>query len=298
MAGFSLGRGDQSLPSDNQVPSYTRGFELWQQHSHHHLFPSSSLLSFSHEPLTGVQHTGSGTGARGMRGASGGTSCQDCGNQAKKDCSNLRCRTCCKSRGFQCSTHVKSTWVPAAKRRERQQQLAAAAALQQAQRHRTGGVGVLQDIGGGESSKRPRELMLHTGNSRLVNALTTTSGGMEASVAFPAEVSSPAVFRCVRVSPIDDADDEYAYQAAVNIGGHLFKGILYDHGPEGSGMTPSPRQHAESTSSAAAAAITTTAAAVTATTVATQAALLDPLYPAPLSAIMAGTQFFLQNPRP
>lgn len=183
MAGFSLGRGGthqgENLSSDNPVPSYTRGFELWQQHSHHHLFPSSNLLSFSHEPLAGIQHSGSGTASRGMRGGSGGMSCQDCGNQAKKDCTNLRCRTCCKSRGFHCATHVKSTWVPAAKRRERQQQLAAAAALQQAQRHqpRSAGVGVLQDVGGGgESSKRPRELMLHTTNSRLVNALATTSG--------------------------------------------------------------------------------------------------------------------------
>lgn len=56
-------------------------------------------------------------------GSGGGVNCQDCGNQAKKDCAHLRCRTCCKSRGFQCQTHVKSTWVPAAKRRERQQQL-------------------------------------------------------------------------------------------------------------------------------------------------------------------------------
>lgn len=37
----------------------------------------------------------------------------------------MRCRTCCKSRGFDCQTHVKSTWVPAAKRRERQAQLGA-----------------------------------------------------------------------------------------------------------------------------------------------------------------------------
>ncbi|RYR10842.1 hypothetical protein Ahy_B05g079316 [Arachis hypogaea] len=36
----------------------------------------------------------------------------------------MRCRTCCKSRGFDCQTHVKSTSVPASKRRERQQQLA------------------------------------------------------------------------------------------------------------------------------------------------------------------------------
>lgn len=59
--------------------------------------------------------------------------CQDCGNQAKKDCPHMRCRTCCKSRGFQCQTHVKSTWVPAAKRRERQQQLAALQRHQQQQ---------------------------------------------------------------------------------------------------------------------------------------------------------------------
>ncbi|CAN7076620.1 unnamed protein product [Brassica oleracea var. botrytis] len=50
--------------------------------------------------------------------------CQDCGNQAKKDFPYMRCRTCCKSRGFDYQTHVKSTWVPAAKRRERQAQLA------------------------------------------------------------------------------------------------------------------------------------------------------------------------------
>lgn len=60
----------------------------------------------------------------GGGGGSGGVSCQDCGNQAKKDCGHMRCRTCCKSRGFECSTHLRSTWVPAAKRRERQQQLA------------------------------------------------------------------------------------------------------------------------------------------------------------------------------
>lgn len=56
------------------------------------------------------------------RGANEGINCQDCGNQAKKDCEHMRCRTCCKSRGYPCHTHVKSTWVPAAKRRERQHQ--------------------------------------------------------------------------------------------------------------------------------------------------------------------------------
>lgn len=54
---------------------------------------------------------------------SGGLSCQDCGNKAKKECEHMRCRTCCRSRGLPCKTHVKSTWVSAATRRERNQQL-------------------------------------------------------------------------------------------------------------------------------------------------------------------------------
>ncbi|KAE8719484.1 Protein SHI RELATED SEQUENCE 3 [Hibiscus syriacus] len=49
-------------------------------------------------------------------------SCQNCGNQDKKDCPHFRCRTCCRGRGFHCQTHLKSTWVPAAKRRDKQHQ--------------------------------------------------------------------------------------------------------------------------------------------------------------------------------
>ena len=45
--------------------------------------------------------------------------CLDCGNQAKKDCIHTRCRTCCKSKGLECPTHIKSTWVPAHKRRHK-----------------------------------------------------------------------------------------------------------------------------------------------------------------------------------
>jgi len=45
-------------------------------------------------------------------------SCQECGNQAKKGCTHGRCRTCCKSNGLHCPTHVRSTWIPIAKRRE------------------------------------------------------------------------------------------------------------------------------------------------------------------------------------
>lgn len=100
----------------------------------------------------------SSSGFRVMRpsssgGAGGGINCQDCGNQAKKDCSHLRCRTCCKSRGFQCNTHVKSTWVPAAKRRERLQQLTA---IQQNQQQQTQLLSLRADHHS-NIPKRPRE---------------------------------------------------------------------------------------------------------------------------------------------
>lgn len=48
----------------------------------------------------------------------------------------------------------------------------------------------------------------------------------------PGQVRAPAVFKCVRVTAVDDGEDEYAYQAVVNIGGHVFKGFLYDQGVE------------------------------------------------------------------
>ncbi|XP_059626805.1 helicase protein MOM1-like isoform X2 [Cornus florida] len=42
--------------------------------------------------------------------------CQKCGNKAKKNCVYRRCRICCTSQGFQCQTHIRSTWIPASKR--------------------------------------------------------------------------------------------------------------------------------------------------------------------------------------
>ncbi|KAI3446158.1 hypothetical protein Pfo_002823 [Paulownia fortunei] len=51
----------------------------------------------------------------------------------------------------------------------------------------------------------------------------------------PGEVSFPALFRCVRVSSMDNVVDQYAYQTSVSIGGHVFTGILYDQGPEPEG---------------------------------------------------------------
>ncbi|KAA8546019.1 hypothetical protein F0562_020530 [Nyssa sinensis] len=130
-----------------------------------------------------------------MRGGGSGSSsrCQDCGNRAKKDCVYVRCRTCCKSRGFQCETHVKTTWVPVSRRRPRHQQ--------QFQ---------------GPTPKRYRD---------------NPSSGMEEGN-FPPEVNTTAVFQCIRVRSDDKVVDQYAYQTAVSIGGHVFKGILYDQGPE------------------------------------------------------------------
>lgn len=63
----------------------------------------------------------------------GSSRCQDCGNQAKKDCEHFRCRTCCKSRGFQCQTHVSSTWIPVSRRRQRHQQMQISSVAQQQQ---------------------------------------------------------------------------------------------------------------------------------------------------------------------
>lgn len=48
----------------------------------------------------------------------------------------------------------------------------------------------------------------------------------------PGQVRAPAVFKCVRVTAVEDGEDEYAYQAVVKIGGHVFKGFLYDQGAE------------------------------------------------------------------
>ncbi|KAI3513266.1 hypothetical protein L1887_20595 [Cichorium endivia] len=278
---------------------------------------------------------GSGDGAKAMRQAGygicggdpggggsgsggGGMNCQDCGNQAKKDCQHMRCRTCCKSRGFQCQTHVKSTWVPAAKRRERQQQLASLT-QQQHQQHNLGNQQLslmMRGSGSGgaggidQNPKRLREdhhLMTTGGGGGgvvTVNLPSThhhnTSSGLEVGH-FPAEVSSQAIFRCVRVSAMDEAEEQLAYQTAVNIGGHLFKGILYDHGPEGRYNHPgggdsssagggAGTQHQQLnliTSGHGTMGIATT-------TVNPNVTSIDPssIYPTPLNAFMAGTQFF------
>lgn len=49
----------------------------------------------------------------------------------------------------------------------------------------------------------------------------------------PGQVRATAVFKCVRVTAVDGGEDQYAYQAVVKIGGHVFKGFLYDQGIDG-----------------------------------------------------------------
>uniref|UniRef100_A0A5B6YVF6 Uncharacterized protein n=1 Tax=Davidia involucrata TaxID=16924 RepID=A0A5B6YVF6_DAVIN len=283
----------------NEDISY-KGFELWQQHQHQHQHQHNPVQDQDQDPSAGASRSSinifdesSRSGFLMMRSGGGGggggsINCQDCGNQAKKDCAHMRCRACCKSRGFQCQTHIKSTWVPASKRRERQQQLDALQQqqqqqqqlLQQQQMHR-------------QNPKRLRENP--TASSLVCTRLPTNASGLEVGN-FPAEVNSPAVFRCVRVSSIDDADDQYAYQTAVNIGGHVFKGILYDKGPEATHHTAGDSggsggvQQLDLINAAA----TTASSAITTTAVASpSAAFLDPsLYTAPFSTFMAGTHFF------
>ncbi|OIT07090.1 PREDICTED: protein SHI RELATED SEQUENCE 3-like [Nicotiana attenuata] len=200
---------------------------------------------------------------REVEGSSSSSRCQDCGNQAKKDCTYLRCRTCCRSRGFHCQTHIKSTWAPVSTRRPRhhhlhQQQLST---IQQ------------QLQAGPNPNKRYRE------NHEI-------QGDQEGGD-FPGEVSFPAVFRCIRVSSIDNVVDQYAYQTSVKIGGHVFKGILYDQGPENrynnnmaAGESSSFQQQQPPNLLTAATISTTTA----------------PSYPNLFTAFMPGTQF-IQYPK-
>ncbi|KAM4127972.1 hypothetical protein ACJW30_02G130500 [Castanea mollissima] len=306
--------------NSEEVSAY-KGFELWQQQEQEVLLqqhqqqqrqqlqqqdlytglgvgPSRSSINVSDDSSSRSafmmmrSSSSGGGGGGGGGGGIGGISCQDCGNQAKKDCIHMRCRTCCKSRGFDCHTHVKSTWVPASKRRERQQQLAALQQQQQHQQHQH-----QLELRGGEHPKRHRE---NPSTSTLAR-LHTSASGLEVGN-FPSEVSSPAVFRCVRVSSIDDTDDQYAYQTAVNIGGHVFKGILYDQGPEtnysmgGESSSGGGGVHPLNLIAGATTSPTTTHGGAAAM-VSSAMALLDPsLYPAPLNSFMAGTQFF-QPPR-
>ncbi|XP_058186945.1 protein EXPRESSION OF TERPENOIDS 1-like [Rhododendron vialii] len=346
---FSYRSNDHHHHHTHDHNSY-RGFELWQepavppqQQQQHHPLPFQDLYSSAAGGLAMVPSRNSfnifeeddtssmmmmmrsgagfmmmnsscGTGVGG-----GGVSCQDCGNQAKKDCQYKRCRTCCKSRGFHCQTHVKSTWVPAAKRREKllllqqQQQHEQEQKQQQQQHHREH-----DPKGHRDSTNIPTKGGGRTGSSSLVCTRLPTSTnptGLEAVGNFPAEVKSTAIFRCVRVSSMGDDEidiegthdqDQYAYQTAVSIGGHLFKGVVYDQGPAHHHHHSHHCDHvtgAETSSSTGLLNLITAAMTTNTTSTATDAvgggspapAFFDPSlnYPAPLNTFMSSdTEFF------
>jgi LRP1 type putative zinc finger protein len=176
---FLYARGAAAAAADTAASGGGIGFQLWHPHQVQQAAaaPHTSQFFSSGAVATGVVlGFSSHDGAAGIAGAGGGragTSCQDCGNNAKKDCPHMRCRTCCRSRGFSCPTHVKSTWVPAAKRRERQQQLAAL--FRGAANSNSAAAAAAA-----AASKRPRELVrslgrLPSANSAMVT--TTTSSG-------------------------------------------------------------------------------------------------------------------------
>ncbi|KAL2348563.1 hypothetical protein Fmac_002563 [Flemingia macrophylla] len=311
MAGlFSLGAGRGHSNSEEEIPppdslfwynknedvsSYRGGFELWNHHHHHqqqqqqqqmvgqarplfHQDLYSALGVGPSRPISDDQSSSRSGFMLGGGGGSGGISCQDCGNQAKKDCPHMRCRTCCKSRGFDCQTHIKSTWVPASRRRERQHQLSVLQQQQQQQQQPS-------SASGDRSSSSPALAC-----TRLPS--NPSPSGLE-EMNFPAVVRSSAEFRCVRVSSVDDAEEEYAYSTAVNIGGHVFRGILYDYGPESNTNYMGGAVESSSTGVAVGVGgLNLTSAAIV------SGATLDPsssLYSAPLNTFMpgsSGTQFF------
>ncbi|CAJ1933594.1 unnamed protein product [Sphenostylis stenocarpa] len=139
--------------------------------------------------MSTMQEQGIEVGVKGLK-------CQECGNQAKKDCAYSRCRTCCKNKGFKCQTHIRSTWIPVDRRRQKLEEQLLTTNLQ------------------GDIPKR------HKHNPCLEE------------FKFPSVTSSMALFSCVQVRSMDDTVNEIAYQTSVNIGGHVFSGLLYDQGPE------------------------------------------------------------------
>lgn len=66
-------------------------------------------------------------------------------------------------------------------------------------------------------------------------------GAAQGKGGLPPEVRAQALFKCVRVTGVEDGENEFAYQATVKIGGHIFKGVLYDQGVDnGQAVTSNP----------------------------------------------------------
>ncbi|KAL2510895.1 Protein LATERAL ROOT PRIMORDIUM 1 [Abeliophyllum distichum] len=227
LAAANMGSADEDLLNNTRNRSGS-GMQLWQNQQ------LQNTCAYSKKPMIQdhnilLQSGSGGSSSGGIGGSSSGaTTCQDCGNQAKKDCSRRRCRTCCRSRGYDCATHLKSTWVPAARRRERLAMTATAATA-----------GSSQSTSGAKKPRLGTSLTTtashtSTSNNTPPRSFDTSSSHQGASFKepFPGQVRAPAVFKCVKVTAVDDGDDEYAYQAVVRIGGHVFKGFLYDQGVE------------------------------------------------------------------
>ncbi|CAI9785775.1 unnamed protein product [Fraxinus pennsylvanica] len=224
---LNMGSTDEDLLSNTRNRSGS-GMQLWQnqQVQNTSAYLKKPMIQ-DHNILLQTGRGGGGSGGGNVIGgsSSGATTCQDCGNQAKKDCSRRRCRTCCRSRGYDCATHLKSTWVPAARRRERLAMAATAGSSQSTSGAKKPRLGTSLTTTASHTS---------TSNNTPPRSFDTSSSHQDASFKepFPGQVRAQAVFKCVKVTAVDDGDDEYAYQAVVRIGGHVFKGFLYDQGVE------------------------------------------------------------------
>lgn len=100
----------------------------------------------------------------------------------------------------------------------------------------------------------------------------------------------------MRVSSVDDEEEEYAYKTAVSIGGHVFRGILYDQGPaerssSGGGSQPLNLITAGPSASSSSPNVSCNNGVVGSTS----DHYIDPAslnYPTPINTFMTGTHFF------
>jgi LRP1 type putative zinc finger protein len=58
----------------------------------------------------------------------------------------------------------------------------------------------------------------------------------------PPEIRAQALFKCVQLPGVEDGENEFAYQATVKIGGHVFKGVLYNQGMDNGGSSALQQQ--------------------------------------------------------
>ena len=139
----------------------------------------------------------------------------------------------------------------------------------------------------------------------LVNAIyiDVYISGVEKSK-FPAATNSMAIFRSVQVRSMDDTINEIAYQTSVNIGGHVFSGLLYDQGPDQSfnpkGDSSTGPLDQQQNLSLISASTQTHDGAIMAPVSASSAhdePFLPPPYPFPLASFRSGMPYF-SYPKP